>query len=677
MAKTKALCCLWLVLMLAGCVPAESRNADAVQTPQDDPALHYQLAQTYAKNNRYDEALAEYRKAADAGYAPAQVALGGFYAQSQGAQKDDVKAAEWFRKAAEQGNATGMYYLGVMYAGGLGVPKDEVQAEEWFRKARQQRIAQVRPVPRVTPQLGRLARVGQCPGGDQRAKRQPETRRLLAGQGPGKIRELRRSGGPVPRTGRTGLRPGADHAGQSLQTGSGRAQSDVQAVKWYRKAAEQGFSSGQIELAEAYRLGLGVKKDEGQAAKWYRKAGEQGDRYAKYSLALLCRQGRCAADDEAQAAVWAGGRTIERPDEDQTKLRILLGAGRSMTVERFDGISDSSKQPGVPASAAPNSVPQAAPQTLPADAAPDVPAAAPKTPAGTPETPAPKADAAPLTDCDTLAAFESDPNRKAEGVAPGALKLNAKRALPACLAAVEQYPGSPRLRAQLGRAYAFSRNLFKAAEELRKAAQAGYAPAQTLLGGLYDMGLGVPQDSAQAVQWYQKAVAQGDPNAMTGLGDLYRKGRGVPKDYNLATAWYFKAALMGFAPAQNNLGGMFRLIQNDTEAVKWYRKAADQGDSTAQGVLGDMYRLGKGVGQDYAQALQWYRKAADQGLVEAQRALAAMYHAGLGVAKDEVQAAFWIKKAQTQTVENAKDELRMLEGGLPSTPDQQPKENAK
>ena len=50
----------------------------------------------------------------------------------------------------------------------------------------------------------------------------------------------------------------------------------LDAVKWYRKAAEQGVANAQFFLAECYDNGKGVTRDEEEALKWYRKSAEQG-----------------------------------------------------------------------------------------------------------------------------------------------------------------------------------------------------------------------------------------------------------------------------------------------------------------------------------------------------------------------------------------------------------------
>ena len=69
--------------------------------------------------------------------------------------------------------------------------------------------------------------------------------------------------------------------GARYVNGQGVPQSYAEAVKWYRKAAEQGDAVGQYNLGAMYSLGSGVQKDMAQATKWIRKAAEQGHEYAK------------------------------------------------------------------------------------------------------------------------------------------------------------------------------------------------------------------------------------------------------------------------------------------------------------------------------------------------------------------------------------------------------------
>ena len=118
----------------------------------------------------------------------------------------------------------------------------------------------------------------------------------------------------------------------------------------------------------------------------------------------------------------------------------------------------------------------------------------------------------------------------------------------------------------------------QALADLRASAEAGDAKAQFILGGMYVIGVGVPQDTAEAVAWYRRAAEQGDARAQYNLGGMYRKGRGVPQDAAGAIAWYRRAAEQGHARAQYNLGGMYDqgrgVPQDAAEAHMWLTIAA-------------------------------------------------------------------------------------------------------
>jgi len=78
------------------------------------------------------EAVKWFRRAADQGFAQAQVSLGGMYIDGKGVAQDNSEAVNWYRKAAEQGYADAQHRLGKSYAVGIGLPKDFVQAHMWF-----------------------------------------------------------------------------------------------------------------------------------------------------------------------------------------------------------------------------------------------------------------------------------------------------------------------------------------------------------------------------------------------------------------------------------------------------------------------------------------------------------------------------------------------------------------
>lgn len=66
----------------------------------------------------------------------------------------------------------------------------------------------------------------------------------------------------------------------------------------------------------------------------------------------------------------------------------------------------------------------------------------------------------------------------------------------------------------------------------------------------------MPQEYATAVSWYRKAAERGYARAQTNPGLMYGNGQGVPQDYVAAASWYREAAEQGEAFAQTNLGFM-------------------------------------------------------------------------------------------------------------------------
>lgn len=166
----------------------------------------------------------------------------------------------------------------------------------------------------------------------------------------------------------------------------------------------------------------------------------------------------------------------------------------------------------------------------------------------------------------------------------------------------------------------------------------------------------------KAVQWYSKAAEQGFAIAQSKLGTCYANGQGVAQDYTAAVYWYRKAAEKGNAIAQCNLGYCYSLgqgvPQDFTEAVLWYKKAADQGNFTALSNLATNYYYGMGVPRDVTQALFYYKKANESmkdGSPRAQYGIGLCYAYGPDYLQDEEAALNWFKKSA-----NAGDALAQI-----------------
>ena len=83
--------------------------------------------------------------------------------------------------------------------------------------------------------------------------------------------------------------------------GQGVAKSDAEALKWYRKAADQGNTSGEISLGVMYDFGHGVPQDFVEAVKWFRKAADKGDATGQFELGLMYELGHGVPQNSAEA----------------------------------------------------------------------------------------------------------------------------------------------------------------------------------------------------------------------------------------------------------------------------------------------------------------------------------------------------------------------------------------
>ena len=83
------------------------------------------------------------------------------------------------------------------------------------------------------------------------------------------------------------------------------AEDSAEAVKWYRKAAEQGLAYAQCKLGLMYKDGIGVAEDSAEAVKWYRKAAEQGLADAQGWLSTMYYNGQGVVKDDVESERWA------------------------------------------------------------------------------------------------------------------------------------------------------------------------------------------------------------------------------------------------------------------------------------------------------------------------------------------------------------------------------------
>jgi TPR repeat protein len=62
------------------------------------------------------------------------------------------------------------------------------------------------------------------------------------------------------------------------------AQNFVEAMKWYRMAADQKYAPAEYEVGRMYANGMGMPENEKEAARWYRMAADGGYKWAQIHL---------------------------------------------------------------------------------------------------------------------------------------------------------------------------------------------------------------------------------------------------------------------------------------------------------------------------------------------------------------------------------------------------------
>ena len=109
------------------------------------------------------------------------------------------------------------------------------------------------------------------------------------------------------RHGGSGRRRSKGHAaaqfnlGFHYREGRGVRQNDIEAVRWYRLAADQGDADAQNNLGGMYARGDGVPPTGPEALRWWQRAAEQGHEVAQFNLGFMYGNGLGVPQDYRDA----------------------------------------------------------------------------------------------------------------------------------------------------------------------------------------------------------------------------------------------------------------------------------------------------------------------------------------------------------------------------------------
>jgi C-terminal peptidase prc len=195
-----------------------------------------------------------------------------------GYKQDYTKAYELFIKSID--NPISLYNLGVMYLNGYGVETDSAKSTTYFSKA-----IKLFHLPDFQLQPGYQRTYGIC-----------------------------------------------------YEFGYGIEKNLPEAVKWYRKAAEQGDARAQVNLGLCYYNGYGVQKNRTEAVKWYRKAAEQGDARVQFNLGVYYYNGDGVDKNLPGAVEWFRKAAEQGHARAQVNLGLCYYNGYGVQKNRTEAV---------------------------------------------------------------------------------------------------------------------------------------------------------------------------------------------------------------------------------------------------------------------------------------------------------------------------------------------------
>lgn len=264
---------------------AFSACGDAEKATPSTPEAMYTRAQELIKPNVEGEssdfagAMQWLKRAAEAGFLPALLDLGGIYLEGgKGVQADPSAAFDWFSRAAAQGSAEAEFYLGHIFYNGLGRPADKKAAAEHWRKASDGGVAE------ASYRLAHMLLAEQA----TRAEGLELLHKAAAADAP-----------------KLAARAACDLGNIYAKGQVGVAVDMKKAAEWYARSARGGNARAQLVYAIMLLSGESVPADAQQGMAMLRLSAGQDNPQAIALLINLLRNGEHAADSEEEAAAWS------------------------------------------------------------------------------------------------------------------------------------------------------------------------------------------------------------------------------------------------------------------------------------------------------------------------------------------------------------------------------------
>ena len=238
------------------------------------------------KSQDYKKAFAICKKAAEAGNAEAQCNLGYCYAKGRGCKADPKEAFYWYKKAVDNGDGMAAWSLGTYYESGDGITlKDDQAAFKYYKLSAEYgcRYGMASLAHCYDYGIGVAADRRKAVDiyknlSDDKAYEFSATSAFLVGM--------------------------HYYLCDEYGMGKGWKPDYAEAMKWFRKSAEQNLPEAMGMIGECYKEGYGVEKNWEEAIRWYRKAADFGDTESMWNLGMCYENGAMVEKSVDNAIYW-------------------------------------------------------------------------------------------------------------------------------------------------------------------------------------------------------------------------------------------------------------------------------------------------------------------------------------------------------------------------------------
>lgn len=245
-------------------------------------------AEKLFKEKSYREALPLILKFAEAGDDKFQFLAGYYYLKCLGTKFSNYTALHtalpWLNKASQNGNVKAEYYIAELYS---TRPFGDYDKNKWAEKTAREMLIKLGPKYDRAYKLLATKICGAIADIELYFTKYWESRDYRWG-----------TAGDAYYYGRTTVYEEKNSKTFTIK------QNYANAVYWYKKSAEAGYTDSMVMLAKCYLNGHGVEKDATQAVEWFKKGAELGNTQAMCYLGDAYKEGNGVEQDNVKALYW-------------------------------------------------------------------------------------------------------------------------------------------------------------------------------------------------------------------------------------------------------------------------------------------------------------------------------------------------------------------------------------